>query len=107
MIQNISVKYDEVEIIFVSNYYDHPLSGVCSYQGKIYWFENEYQEDMMQLRLLNRWERLKKWYFRTLFGICVGWHWHYKNGKRANHFYTRKPKWLFALLFKWYFRKSK
>lgn len=100
----LTVKYDEVEIIFVSNYYDHPLSGVCKYNGKTYWFENEYQEDYMQIRLMDCGERLKKWYRRTLFGICVGFHWHYKDGKRARYFYTRRPKWLFRLLFKWYYR---
>jgi hypothetical protein len=95
--------YKDVDIIFVSNYYDHPLAGDCIYQGKTHKFEWEYQDDNIYLEKLNTFQRIKHWYSRTLFGLCVGWHYHYKRNKKPSYFHYRKPEWLYKMLFNLYY----
>lgn len=99
----------EVDIIFVSSFYDWPLMGVCRYDGKTYKFqrepmvEDDYSE-YFNLQKLSFFERLHKWWKRTLFGICVGFHCHYKNNKRWQKYYSmRRPRWFWQILFKLYY----
>lgn len=102
----MEVSSDLIKIVFVSSYYDHPLSGVCTFNGKTYWFDAEYGEETVTLRRMRAFERLQKWARRTLFGVCVGWHQHYKDGKRARYFGGRHPKWFWGALANLYYKRK-
>ena len=101
---------EDVEIIFVSNYYDWPLSGVCRYNGVTYWFDRTAGEDdwleQFELTKLSALQRFNKWLRRTMFGVCVGFHWHYKDGKRAHYFKRRWPKWFWGMLSNLYYKRA-
>lgn len=100
---SIRVPADKIRVIFVSNYYDHPLSGVCAVNGRTYSFEREYCSRWATITRLNRWHRVRLWSKRTAFGICVGWHQHYVNGKKARFYHTRRPRLLHQMLSNLYY----
>lgn len=106
MKQITSISYNELlpKITWVSNYYDQPLSGICKYDGKTCYFDAEYTDDFDIIEYaiyhLSPWEKFKLKYRHIKFKVCVGSHWDYVNGKRTGHFYMRRPKWLFKIL--WY-----
>tara|TARA_Y100000034_G_scaffold34222_1_gene41919 strand:- start:2588 stop:2947 length:360 start_codon:yes stop_codon:yes gene_type:complete len=102
----------EIEIIFVSGFYDWPLTGICKFKGKTYKFKRVFDEQIedyneyMILIKLNTIQRLREWCKRTYFGICVGFHEHYKNGKRYTYYHARKPRWFWKRLFNLYYREA-
>lgn len=103
------VPYQDIRVIFVSDYYDGPLSGVCRYKGATCSFNRDWSDDedtFVSVQELSVSERLRKWGSRTIFGICVGWHWHYGlDGKRARYFGGRHPKWIWGALTNIYFKR--
>lgn len=94
----------DVEIIFVRTFYDWPLAGDGRYGGRVVSFQREdFDSEDFDVEFLNRVERLRAWLHRTAFGVCIGWHWHYKNGTRSSSYRPRKPKWLRSALHNTYF----
>jgi hypothetical protein len=96
------------DIIYVSSYYDGPLEGLTKYKGKLCKFlcvdDDEYY--YYDIYSLTAWEKIKELWKKKKFELCVGYHWSYKNGKRASGFYYRKPQWLYKWLFRMYYNKS-
>ena len=90
------IKYDQLILVYVSDFWDHPLSGLCNYNNKIHYFNSIYidEECYYNIYELNRFELIKKLYNKWLFEICVGKHWSYKDGhKIQNHYECKKPYW--------------
>jgi hypothetical protein len=116
-----AVPYNQMEFRWVSSYYDSNLNGTCIYNGELCEFKTDvgeyieeidkWEEDICVIYKLT-WKEKLKWIFRQKkFEWCVGYHYTYfknGNGKRGNgnHFYIRKPKWIFDILFKLYFKQS-
>ena len=94
----------DLDIIYVTSFYDIPLKGLCRYEGKIQKFETDYDTEESTIIFLTPMERLRALWSKWLFEICVGTHQSYKNGKRAHYFYWRKPKFLHQFLYRLYFR---
>ena len=97
--------------IFGSRYYGS-CTGFRVINGKTwrYRYENEGPDPKkMFIKAMTRGERLREWWRRTLFGVCVGWHHHHdKNGMWVPAWQfgtraTRRPAWLAARLYHGYF----
>lgn len=114
------VEYDQMQFVWVSNFWDFPLKGICMWGGKLHefagwdeWFKidnpTEDEDDwdrkvFFNLTPLTFTQRLK-WRFRQrMFELCVGTHWTYKNNQRGLQFHWRKPVWLHKLLCSWYYK---
>lgn len=93
----------QLEIIFVTNFYDIPLAGLCWYDGKVERFESDYDTQKTTIIFLTRYERFKALLGKKLFEICVGTHHTYKNNRKASYFYWRKPVILHKILYKLYY----
>lgn len=86
----IIIKYKELmeTIVFIDNYYDIPLLGLCKYKGHLAKFrkmsyETEDLYEIIELSCIGKiFAKLNQW----LFEICVGTHWSYKNGKIKGEF---------------------
>lgn len=103
-----------VKLLYHSNYWDGPLSGVCEYQGKRYWFdclnedETTVDEDGEPCFARRRygiyelteeeWEEQDVWH--RLFETYVGTHTNYNEqgertiGALSNHPYSKDYYWL-------------
>lgn len=105
--------YSDLNIVWVSNYYDGPLEGLCRQNGELMRFEieepDEARDDDWYYNCypLTKYEKVKWVIKQKMFEWCVGYHWTYTNNKRTNFFYYRKPEWLFKLLFKIYYWSMK
>lgn len=94
--------------VFVSGFYDHPLTGTCLYQGKLCKFhiealESGEESDYYIITPMTLWERFKARFDQKMFELCVGTHWSYDGNKRRSFYYVRSPAWLHNLLFKSYY----
>lgn len=94
-----------LHILWVSNYYDLPLEGLCRHYGKICRFETDYETEVTTIYSLEPIEKAR-WIFRKLaFELCVGTHWTYKDGKHREQSYgSRRPKWFWSMICRMYFR---
>jgi hypothetical protein len=114
---HITLPYNEVDFLWVSDHYDIHLSGICKYQGRIYEFFTEdpgYNEETddwepiyTKLFYLTRYQIIKWLLKKKMFEICVGYHWTYPNRKEGERFYYRNPQWLYTRLFKLYYKIKK
>lgn len=114
MTKNPQYRLEDTELnyVFISNYYDLPLSGLCRHQGKLCRFsidkdwggEEPVFYDVFELSFF---ERLKARYNKKLFELCVGYHWSFKDKKREGSFYVRSPQWFYKWLFNIYFKIPK
>jgi hypothetical protein len=110
-----TLPYDEVNFKWVSNHWDVHLNGLCTYNGELCEFENDYPEydeekdewkEMLvriyKLDLMSKlaWKK-RQWSFEKM----VGYHWTYPQRKQGQSFYYRKPKWLYGILFKLFYWK--
>lgn len=102
----------DLKIVFVTNYYDRPLSGLCYYNGDLTKFELNYDPEDDEginetyfIFSLTVFEKIKYLFQKKMFEICVGYHQTYVNNKKPSFFYMRKPKWVFSLLYNFYYYK--
>lgn len=102
----IKIQYIDLDIVYVSNYYDHPLSGLCMYENELCKFDWQYSEDEVIIIKMSYKEKLKALLSKKMFELCVGYHQTYVNNKKSSWFYYRNPKWFFKLLYKFYYRSS-
>jgi hypothetical protein len=93
----------ELEIIYVTDYYDIPLSGLCRYNNRIERFEYNEENQEYHIIHLTRYQRIVELFRKKLFEICVGTHQSYVNNKKPSFFYWRKPVILHRILFKLYY----
>jgi len=97
----------DLDIVYVTSFYDIPLAGLCRYEGKIQKFETDYDTEESTIIFLTPMQRFRALWSKWLFEICVGTHQSYENGKRAHYFYWRKPKFLHVFLYKSYFKRRR
>lgn len=105
-----TIPYKDLDIVFVTNYYDVPLSGTCIHDGKLCEFECSSEHDdplMYAIYRLSFLQKIKAKFTQWKFEQCVGYHWSYHSGKKTTYFYIRKPKWLYTMLYKWFYRKNR
>lgn len=103
----IRVHWTDMHYVFVSGFYDHPLSGTCRYQGELCKFEIEVIEDDQTdhyiVTPMTLWEKVKARFSQKMFELCVGTHWSFEGNKRRSFYYVRRPAWLHHLLFRSYY----
>jgi len=92
-------------IVWVSDFYDHPLAGICRWEGELCRFEWDYDDEWVRIYLLTRLQKVRWLWRKVKFEICVGYHWTYKDGKRETNFHYRNPQWLYRLLFRFHYRR--
>lgn len=106
-----TLPYDEVDFVWVSNHYDVHLSGLCKMGNTLFWFETkiegDYENIICDIYMLSFWEEMKLRFRKFSFEQAVGHHWSYSKGKKENHFYYRKPQWLYKILFSLYYKIRK
>lgn len=101
----IVVDRNVFKIIFVSNYYDVPLSGTCEFEGKRYKFKKRWidpdddYEEKYELIPLDKIQSIKQNISQWLFEVFVGSHWTYKDGIR-DYSANLKPKWKMNFYYK-------
>ena len=90
------------KIIWVTNFWDKPLAGLCRVNGELRRFSAEYDEQGYTTYPLTNFEKVK-WIIRKwIFEICVGTHFSY-DYKSSGFFHWRRPKWLHKFLFNCYY----
>jgi hypothetical protein len=122
------IPYKDIDFVWVSGHYDHHLTGLCRYQGKLCRFsvvdsENTEYDEKLDLGeedyVEERWiltgyiysltlkEKIKWLYTKKKFEWCVGYHWTYPYrsdwNHRRRHFYIRRPTWLYRALFNFHY----
>lgn len=122
------VKDDEINIVWVTNFWDIPLAGLCRYKGRLckfncveqgYWepieeegvdeddWDDRWIESIYEVTSLT-WREKIQWKIRQKkFEFFVGKHWSYKNGKRGAAFGTKRPKWFVKWAFNWYYSRKR
>ena len=102
----MKVNYNDIYFVWISNYYDEPLHGICKYKNKLYEFIADVEEERTIYRIINltlcekiRWKARQK-----LFEIFVGTHWTMKENKRHANFGKRRPKWFWDLMVNFYYK---
>lgn len=90
--------------VFISNFYDYPLSGTCLYNNKLHRFEVEDDGEYYNVYPLSLWEKVKAKVHQKAFELCVGYHWSWNGNKRSSFFYYRKPEWFYRWLFNVYYK---
>ena len=98
------IEWDDLHVVYVTNYYDIPLTGLCLYKGKLEKFEiDDFEEGKYRVIHLNPIQRLLARLDKKMFEIFVGTHWSYEEGRRTNYYYVRSPEWLHKAAFKLYY----
>lgn len=92
----------ELRPIWVSDYYDHPLEGVCFWEGQTYSFTCSPYTKHAQLTPLTRWQRFRWFKQQKLFEWCIGYHWTYRDNQRGIY-KQRSPRWFWDRVFKLYY----
>lgn len=100
----MKIPYNDLNIVWVSNFYDYPLEGICRPNGELMKFTVDDDDYMYFVEPLTGWQKFKWLFNMKMFELCVGKHWSYKDNKRQTFFYYRKPEWLFRFLFKLYYK---
>lgn len=95
--------YKNLKLVWVTDFYDRPMKGLCKYMGSICYFEGFYGCKFVQIYSLNNFEKVKWRLNKKLFEIMIGYHWSYPerdNGAKPRN--TRFKK-LDNFLFGFYF----
>ena len=78
--------YDpEFQLMWTTNYYDHPLNGYGYYKGDLMYFDRGYSSEYMTLTALTVIQKIKVHLKRKWFEICIGYNWSYRNGKKYKY----------------------
>lgn len=102
------VPYAEMQWVWVTDYYDVPLRGLCRYHGRRCRFEVA-DEDGETYRVisLTRLERCRWMARKWLFELCVGRHWSYPARVQGVRFQWRRPQWLWRYVLRAYYGQRK
>ena len=93
---------EDFKMIWVTNFWDKPLAGLCRVNGELRRFSAEYDEQGYTTYPLTSFEKVK-WIIRKwIFELCVGTHFSYDR-KSSESFRWRRPKWLHKFLFNCYY----
>ena len=95
--------YDEMEFVWIENHYDIHLYGLCREEGKLHRFKADYDTAECIIYRLSLAEKINWVIKKSLFEWCIGFHWSYPNRKNGVRFHYRRPRWLFGLIYKFYY----
>jgi len=105
-----TIEYNDLNLAWVSDYYDMPLIGLCLEDNKTCRFEVvslDEEPTMYDIYSLTSWEWFKYKTDQKLFEFFVGKHWSYKDGEKVQeYFYIGRPNWFWKLMF-WFYYKVK
>ena len=109
-----TIPYTKVDFVFITDHDEIHLKGICRYDNSIHEFNtvnNEWNKEFNKLEELHCeifrmafYDKLKWTWKKKKFEWFVGYHWSYPNRNIQSDFIFRKPKWLFKILFKLYFK---
>lgn len=97
----------DVNFVWVADYYDMPLSGICRLHGKLHRFSGDYslETERYQIYRMSLKEKLRWLLRKNLFEFCVGKHWTYLNGQRNyDRYLERRDNWFWRLTQKLYYK---
>ena len=101
------VDYKNMLFYYHTHFYDIPLVGLCFYLGSLCYFHIKSDSDYMyEIFDLTFWEKLKYKYKKKLFEICIGYHCTYPHRTKGVHFYYKRPKWFWKIVFNVYYHKD-
>ena len=99
-----TVPYAEMQWVWITDYYDVPLQGLCRYHGRLYRFEAANEEgEMYRVYSLTRPERCRWMARKWLFELAIGRHWSYPAREQGVRFRWRRPVWLWRYVFRAYY----
>jgi hypothetical protein len=98
------VDYCDIEFVFILDYYDVPLFGLCLKEERLCAFEiYDFDAVTYTIVALTKWQavcaRIDQWLFET----CIGMHWTLHPSFRSGPRY-RLPEWLQSVLFGLYYK---
>ncbi len=99
----------ERQIIFETNHWDRPLSGLARIDGQLYSFEasqwEEHEVYPVDYRVvpLHGYARFKALLDKRWFEFCIGTYWSYDRSTRDYH--PSRPRWLNRLLWWLFYRQ--
>ena len=97
-----------LHFVWVTNYYDHPISGTCIHEWELCRFEWDpvYHEEDVVYNIYSLTPKEKAiWRIRQwLFEVCIGTHCTYEGPQRREHYRRKEPRWFWDIVFKTYFK---
>lgn len=100
--RTFTIPAEDLDLVWVSDYYDQPLTGLCRVDGRWCAFDWGYRQPTVAVTELRPWSRWRWWARKRLFERCVGYHWSYGPQHRAFD-----PGTTSTLLFKLYYARQK
>jgi hypothetical protein len=93
------LSYEEMDFVFVEDFYDLPLRGLCKWYGELCHFElRDYDDEIpvYYIRRLTGYEKFIRLTHKKVFEICVGTHW--TGDYKKHRFKIRKPRWFWEII---------
>lgn len=75
----------EFQLMWITNYYDHPLNGYGYHKGDLMHFDRGYNSEYVTLTALTNLQKLKVYIKRKWFEFCIGYNWSYRKGKKYKY----------------------
>ena len=88
-------------IVWVSDFYDIELHGLCTHNGSLCEFKTDYETNIATIYSLSFIQKTKWLIRKRVFEICVGYFWSYKNDCYEMKF--KKPTWFGKIVFNLYY----
>jgi hypothetical protein len=95
-------KPEDMNYVWHSDFHDGPLNGLARHDGRLCWFEYDFQADEFILTPLGGAAKIKAIARWRWFEICVGTHCSYPSG---NVFTSRRGQWFWRELANLYYGK--
>lgn len=100
------IYWQDLHLVWVSDFYDMPLNGICRHNGALCEFDGDYETGTYVIKSLAWWEKARWIVRKKLFEVCVGTHWTYgPDGSERGNFHYRSA--VHRLLFKLYYAPKK
>lgn len=103
-----TLRYEDMNWLHVFNHYDIHLSGLCYYKNKICWFQIEEwdaDEVFYYIYALPFKDKLSLLWSSSLFNLCIGPHWSYKEKHKGKPFKIKYPRWFWLIVFNMYYHR--
>lgn len=100
------IYWQDLHLVWVRDFYDMPLSGLCRYNGALCEFAGDYETKAYEIKPLAWWQKVRWLMRKRLFEVCVGTHWTYgPEGVEPGYFRYRGL--IHRMLFKLYYAPGK
>lgn len=104
------IPYEQMNFVWETDRYDFPLSGLCRLNNKLCRFKIlNWEKETPDYKVYNLSfpEKLYWLWKKKVFEICIGRHCTYPDKEDGIHFYYKKPKWIWKIIFNIYFHRYK